>query len=233
MRHLKAGRKLNRNSSHRRAMFRNMANSLFAHEMIKTTLPKAKELKRVAEPLITLAKTDSVANRRLAFSRLRDKDAVSKLFNELAPRFVSRQGGYLSVLKCGFRRGDAAPMALVMFVRTEDVVQSGMAHQKASTVKESKQTNESSMTQAMLEQSSDQQGEDGEDKAIESQQEEIVENHSEEAVKDVVEEVVEEVAGKAEVSDQRTDSSGEDDNQQDSQSSEKSEEQEANNSDKK
>ena len=95
MRHLKSGRKLNRNSSHRKAMFRNMATSLFAHEIIKTTIPKAKELRRVAEPLITLAKEDSVAHRRLAFNRLRDRDAVTKLFNELGPRYVDRPGGYL------------------------------------------------------------------------------------------------------------------------------------------
>ena len=120
MRHLKTGRKLNRNSSHRKAMFRNMAVSLLEHEMIKTTLPKAKELRRVAEPLITLAKVDSIANRRLAFARLRDKDAVQKLFTEIAPRFVERPGGYLSVLKCGFRRGDSAPMALVMLVGDEE-----------------------------------------------------------------------------------------------------------------
>jgi large subunit ribosomal protein L17 len=116
MRHLKSGRKLNRTSAHRKAMFRNMAASLVEHELIKTTLPKAKELRRVAEPLITLAKTDSVANRRLAFARLRDKDAVSKLFNELGPRFKERPGGYLRILKCGFRAGDNAPMAYVELV---------------------------------------------------------------------------------------------------------------------
>jgi large subunit ribosomal protein L17 len=113
MRHLKSGRKLNRTSSHRDAMFRNMATSLFMHEVIKTTLPKAKELRRVAEPLITLAKIDGVANRRLAFSRLRDKAAVGKLFTEIGPRFRERKGGYLRILKCGFRVGDAAPMAYV------------------------------------------------------------------------------------------------------------------------
>jgi large subunit ribosomal protein L17 len=113
MRHLKSGRKLNRTSSHRNAMFRNMATSLFMHEVIKTTLPKAKELRRVAEPLITLAKIDGVANRRLAFSRLRDKAAVGKLFTEIGPRFRERKGGYLRILKCGFRVGDAAPMAYV------------------------------------------------------------------------------------------------------------------------
>lgn len=116
MRHLKSGRKLNRDSSHRTAMFRNMANSLFQHEIIKTTLPKAKELRRVAEPLITLAKIDGVANRRVAFNRLRDKSAVGKLFTEIGPRYRSRPGGYLRILKCGFRAGDAAPMAYVELV---------------------------------------------------------------------------------------------------------------------
>ena len=116
MRHLKSGRKLNRNSSHRKAMFRNMATSLFAHEIIKTTIPKAKELRRVAEPLITLAKEDSVAHRRLAFNRLRDRDAVTKLFNELGPRYVDRPGGYLRIMKCGYRAGDKAPMAYVELV---------------------------------------------------------------------------------------------------------------------
>ena len=116
MRHLNSGRKLNRNSSHRKAMFRNMSASLFKHELIKTTLPKAKELRRVAEPLITLAKNDSVANRRLAFARLRDRDMVTKLFSELGPRYESRPGGYLRILKCGFRAGDNAPMAYVELV---------------------------------------------------------------------------------------------------------------------
>ena len=116
MRHMKSGRKLNRNSAHRKAMFRNMASSLFAHEIIKTTVPKAKELRRVAEPLITLAKEDSVAHRRQAFDRLRDRDAVTKLFNELGPRYVDRPGGYLRIMKCGFRPGDKAPMAYVELV---------------------------------------------------------------------------------------------------------------------
>lgn len=116
MRHRKSGRQLNRNSSHRIAMFRNMASSLFEHEVIKTTLPKAKELRRIVEPLITLAKTDSVANRRLAFSRLRDKEMVAKLFSDVAPRFSTRPGGYTRVLKCGFRSGDAAPMAYIELV---------------------------------------------------------------------------------------------------------------------
>ncbi len=116
MRHGKSGRKLNRTSSHRDAMFRNMASSLFMHEQIKTTLPKAKELRRVAEPLITLSKEGSVANRRLAFSRLRNKDAVSKLFNELGERYKDRPGGYLRILKCGNRPGDNAPMAYVQLV---------------------------------------------------------------------------------------------------------------------
>jgi len=116
MRHRKSGRHLNRTSSHRKAMFKNMAVSLFEHEIIKTTLPKAKELRRVAEPLITLAKEDSVANRRLAFARTRSKDAVGKLFNELGPRYQERSGGYLRILKCGFRAGDNAPMAYVELV---------------------------------------------------------------------------------------------------------------------
>jgi large subunit ribosomal protein L17 len=123
MRHHKSGRKLNRNSSHRKAMFSNMTNSLFDHEIIKTTLPKAKELRRVAEPLITLAKKDSVANRRSAFSSLRDKETVGKLFNELAPRYKDRPGGYTRIMKCGFRSGDAAPMAYIELVdRPEEAV---------------------------------------------------------------------------------------------------------------
>ncbi len=123
MRHSKSGRKLNRNSSHRKAMFSNMANSLFDHEIIKTTLPKAKELRRIAEPLITLAKDDSVANRRSAFSKMRDKEMVGKLFSELAPRYKDRPGGYTRILKCGFRSGDAAPMAYIELVdRPEDAI---------------------------------------------------------------------------------------------------------------
>ena len=116
MRHQKSGRKLNRTSSHREAMFKNMASSLIKHELIRTTLPKAKELRRVAEPLITLAKTDGVANRRLALARLRDKVAVGKLFVELGPRYRERKGGYLRILKSGSRDGDAAPMAYVELV---------------------------------------------------------------------------------------------------------------------
>ncbi len=116
MRHRKSGRKLNRNSSHRQAMFRNMAVSLLEHEAIKTTLPKAKELRRVAEPLITLAKEDSVANRRLAFDRTRSEEMVGKLFNELGPRYQERPGGYIRILKMGFRAGDNAPMAYVELV---------------------------------------------------------------------------------------------------------------------
>ncbi|ATC97379.1 MAG: 50S ribosomal protein L17 [Pseudomonadota bacterium] len=113
MRHRKSGRQLNRNSSHRKAMFSNMASSLVKHEIIKTTVPKAKELRRVIEPLITLAKTDSVANRRLAFARTRDKEVVGKLFTEIGPRFADRPGGYTRILKCGFRAGDNAPMAYI------------------------------------------------------------------------------------------------------------------------
>ena len=116
MRHRKSGRQLSRTSAHRKAMFQNMAVSLFEHELIKTTLPKAKELRRVAEPLITLAKEDSVANRRLAFDRTRSKAAVGKLFNDLGKRYANRQGGYLRILKCGFRAGDNAPMAFVELV---------------------------------------------------------------------------------------------------------------------
>ncbi len=120
MRHRKSGRRLGRNSSHRKAMFRNMAASMLKHETIRTTLPKAKELRRVVEPLITLAKEDSVANRRLAFDRLRDKEVVGKLFSDLGPRFKDRPGGYLRILKMGPRPGDAAPMAIVML--TEEAV---------------------------------------------------------------------------------------------------------------
>tara|TARA_B110000967_G_scaffold135163_1_gene137973 strand:+ start:107 stop:508 length:402 start_codon:yes stop_codon:yes gene_type:complete len=116
MRHRHTGRQLNRNASHRKAMFRNMTNSLVEHEMIRTTLPKAKELRRFAEPLITLAKQDSVANRRLAFDRTRSKDVVGKLFTELGPRYDARPGGYIRILKCGFRTGDKAPMAYVELV---------------------------------------------------------------------------------------------------------------------
>ena len=123
MRHRQSGRQLNRNSPHRTAMFRNMASSLFEHEIIKTTLVKAKELRTVAEPLITLAKKDSVANRRLAFNRTRNKEMVGKLFTELGPRYAERPGGYIRILKCGERAGDKAPMAYVELVdrpRRED-----------------------------------------------------------------------------------------------------------------
>jgi len=116
MRHRLGLRKLNRTSSHRLAMLRNMTNSLLWHEVIKTTLPKAKELRRVAEPLITLGKRPSLSNRRLAFSRTRDRDVVSKLFEELGPRYANRHGGYLQILKCGFRKGDNAPMAMVLLM---------------------------------------------------------------------------------------------------------------------
>jgi len=116
MRHRHSGRQLNRNSSHRKAMFRNMTASLVEHELIKTTLPKAKELRGYAEPLITLAKSDSVANRRLAFDRVRNKETVGKLFSELGPRYKERPGGYIRILKCGYRTGDKAPMAYVELV---------------------------------------------------------------------------------------------------------------------
>ncbi|ENO77259.1 50S ribosomal protein L17 [Thauera mechernichensis] len=121
MRHRNGLRKLNRTSSHRQAMFRNMANSLLQHEVIKTTLPKAKELRRVVEPMITLGKKPSLANRRLAFDRLRDRDMVVKLFDELGPRYAARNGGYLRILKCGFRDGDNAPMAYVELLDRPDV----------------------------------------------------------------------------------------------------------------
>lgn len=116
MRHRKSGRHFNRTSSHRQAMFKNMSVSLLRHELIRTTVPKAKELRRVVEPLITMAKIDSVAKRRLAFSRLRDRDIVTKLFGEIGPRYQARPGGYLRILKCGFRAGDKAPMAIVELV---------------------------------------------------------------------------------------------------------------------
>ena len=119
MRHRKSGRHLNRTSAHRKAMFSNMAASLIEHEIIKTTVPKAKELRRVAEPLITLAKRDTVANRRLAFARLRSKAAVGKLFTELGPRFEDRPGGYTRILKAGHRSGDAAPVAFIELVGRE------------------------------------------------------------------------------------------------------------------
>ncbi len=134
MRHRQSGRQLNRNSSSRKAMFRNMASSLFRHELIKTTLPKAKELRRVAEPLITMAKKDSVSNRRLAFARMRDREMVTKLFNELGPRYQERQGGYLRILKCGFRSGDNAPMAYVELVdrpvEAEEVMEEAAASEE-------------------------------------------------------------------------------------------------------
>jgi len=116
MRHRKSGRQLNRDSAHRQAMFRNMTCSLVRHELIKTTLPKAKELRRVAEPIITMSKSDNVARRRVIFNRLRDREAVGKLFTELGPRYQDRPGGYLRILKCGFRPGDKAPMAYVELV---------------------------------------------------------------------------------------------------------------------
>ena len=138
MRHRNTGRKLGRNSSHRKAMFRNMSVSLLLHETIKTTLPKAKELRRVIEPLITLAKKDEVSNRRLAFNRLRDKAAVGKLFSDIGPRFNDRPGGYLRILKIGPRAGDAAPMAVIQLVddplteSKDDQVESSEESQKTN-----------------------------------------------------------------------------------------------------
>lgn len=127
MRHSNSGRSLSRTSAHRKAMMQNMAVSLLRHEVIRTTLPKAKELRRTAEPLITLARTDSVAKRRLAFDRLRDREIVTKLFNELGPRYQERPGGYLRILKCGFRPGDKAPMAIVELVDRPLAVPAGQA----------------------------------------------------------------------------------------------------------
>ncbi|MFK5950768.1 MAG: 50S ribosomal protein L17 [Methylococcales bacterium] len=121
MRHRKTGRQLNRNSSHRKAMFSNMVTSLFEHELIRTTLPKAKELRGYAEPLITLSKEDTVAKRRMAFSKLRDRNVVTKLFNDLGPRYKDRSGGYLRIIKCGFRTGDKAPMAYVELVDRPEI----------------------------------------------------------------------------------------------------------------
>ena len=138
MRHQKSGRKLNRTSSHRNAMFRNMAVSLFQHEQIRTTVAKAKELRRVAEPLITLSKTPSVANRRLAFARLRDRDTVGKLFDDLGVRFKDRPGGYLRVLKCGYRTGDKAPMAYVQLVDKSETVGGDAASKDAESEKTAK-----------------------------------------------------------------------------------------------
>lgn len=132
MRHRQSNRKLNRTTSHRLAMLRNMANSLLQHEVIKTTLPKAKELRRVAEPLITLGKTPTLANRRLAFDRTRDRDIVGKLFNELGPRYKARNGGYLRILKFGFRQGDNAPMALVELVDRPEVKEESAKEEKAA-----------------------------------------------------------------------------------------------------
>jgi large subunit ribosomal protein L17 len=135
MRHGKAHRKLNRTSSHRKAMFKNMTTSLLKHEVIRTTLPKAKELRKYAEPLITLAKNSSVHNKRIAFSRLRDKEVIGKLFEEIGPRYNSRNGGYLRILKCGFRKGDNAPMAYVELVdRPIEVVEKeSISNKKAET----------------------------------------------------------------------------------------------------
>ncbi|MEW7976135.1 MAG: 50S ribosomal protein L17 [Candidatus Sedimenticola endophacoides] len=131
MRHRKSGRKLNRNSAHRKAMFRNMTCALLRHELIKTTLPKAKELRKVAEPIITIGKSDSVAKRRLAFSRLRDDEVVAKLFNELGPRYTDRPGGYMRILKCGYRPGDKAPMAYVELVDRPEPIDEEMLEAEA------------------------------------------------------------------------------------------------------
>ena len=133
MRHRKDGRNFRRDGSHRRAMFSNMTSSLFEHEVIKTTLPKAKELRRVAEPLVTLAKEDNTANRRRAFAKLRNKEMVSKLFDELGPRYENRPGGYLRILKCGYRNGDGAPMAIVEMVDRPEVDEDEADSEAATT----------------------------------------------------------------------------------------------------
>ncbi len=138
MRHQKSGRKLNRNSSHREAMFRNMAVSLLRHEQMITTLPKAKELRRVAEPLITLGKTSTVANRRLAYSRLRDREIVGKLFDDIGVRFKDRPGGYMRILKTGFRHGDSAPMALVQLTERQETSSPATAAPETAPAVESK-----------------------------------------------------------------------------------------------
>ena len=146
MRHHKSGRKLNRNSSHREAMFRNMAVSLLRHEQLQTTLPKAKELRRVAEPLITLGKTATLANRRLAYSRLRDREMVGKLFDDLGVRFKDRPGGYLRILKTGFRRGDSAPMALVQLTERQAASAAAEAATETAAAVESKPKSKAKVT---------------------------------------------------------------------------------------
>lgn len=155
MRHRLSGRKLNRNSSHRQAMFRNMAVSLFEHEEIRTTLPKAKELRRVVEPLITLAKTSSVANRRVAFSRLRNRKIIGKLFDDLGIRFKDRPGGYLRILKCGYRPGDKAMMAIVQLVERESVLpQGGEEKPEAKKTKPAKEPKAEAKKEASTEEKS-------------------------------------------------------------------------------
>jgi large subunit ribosomal protein L17 len=139
MRHRHGLRKLNRTSSHRLAMLRNMSNSLLKHELIKTTLPKAKELRRVVEPIITLGKSPTLANRRLAFNRLRDRDMVVKVFDELGPRYAKRNGGYLRILKFGFRKGDNAPMALVELMDRPDVAEKPEAKETKKRAKKTKE----------------------------------------------------------------------------------------------
>jgi large subunit ribosomal protein L17 len=158
MRHRKSGRQLNRNSSHRKAMFSNMAASLIESEVIKTTLPKAKELRRVVEPLITLAKEDSVANRRLAFARTRSKAAVGKLFSEFGPRYQDRPGGYTRILKCGFRAGDAAPMAYIELVdrpMVSEELEEDFANAQALPAQEAVETAPASEDTAVVEEAAE------------------------------------------------------------------------------
>ena len=150
MRHRKIGRKLNRTSSHRSAMFKNMAISLIDHEIIKTTLPKAKELRRIAEPLITLSKTDNVANRRLAFNRTRNAAAVGKLFSELGPRYAERPGGYTRILKCGFRSGDSAPMAYIELVDRAPIEGSEASSEEEDLARESSRDEKQDLSQEAI-----------------------------------------------------------------------------------
>ena len=150
MRHRKAGRKFNRTSSHRSAMFKNMAVSLIDHEIIKTTLPKAKELRRIAEPLITLSKTDNVANRRLAFNRTRNAAAVGKLFSELGPRYAERPGGHTRILKCGFRSGDSAPMAYIELVDRAPIEGSEASSEEEDLARESSRDEKQDLSQEAI-----------------------------------------------------------------------------------
>ncbi len=187
MRHRQSGRQLNRNSSHRQAMFRNMTSSLVEHEIIKTTLAKAKELRSYAEPLITLAKEDSVANRRLAFARMQDKAAVGKLFSELGPRYKKRPGGYLRVIKCGLRTGDKAPMAYVELVDRPVV-----DFDDDDYMDQSEELVTAEATEDVLEKTAEEVTEEITEAAAEETVEEVAEETAEEVTEETVEEAVEE-----------------------------------------